>query len=219
MVSIKQVSFGVEKGKQFGKWRVIGVPFSRGGYKGKKHRYGVVAQCECGGIAVVWCHQIARGQSDQCEHCRNRTHGGKGTRLYQEWSGMKVRCYGPERERGHYRRKGIQVCSEWRNDFAAFEQWALANGYRDDLQIDRKNNAGNYEPGNCRWTNRFVQARNKDNNRLVTAFGETKCLAEWAEDERCSVHRNTIRMRLSQYGWAPERAILEPSKRNRMKTA
>ena len=85
-------------------------------------------------------------------------------RLYGIWRGMKTRCYGRKLGHKHFRnytQRGIVVCDEWRNDFKAFERWALANGYRENLQIDRfPNNDGNYEPSNCRWATPEEQANN-----------------------------------------------------------
>lgn len=81
-------------------------------------------------------------------------HGGSGTRLHNIWRGMRSRCghtSGCDEETAkYYRDKGITVCAEWM-DFAIFAVWANANGYADNLTIDRINSDGNYEPGNCRW--------------------------------------------------------------------
>lgn len=79
----------------------------------------------------------------------------KQERLYRIWHNMKSRCYCKSFSRyKYYGGRGITVCEEWKNDFKAFRQWAIANGYQDDLQIDRIDNSGNYEPSNCRWVSK-----------------------------------------------------------------
>jgi hypothetical protein len=74
------------------------------------------------------------------------------------------------------------------------------------LQLDRINNDGNYEPGNCRWTTRLVNGRNKEASRYVSAFGDTKHLLDWLEDPRTEVGLPTIEGRL-RWGWSPEEAL------------
>jgi hypothetical protein len=76
----------------------------------------------------------------------------KSNRLRNIWYNMKHRCYNPKNIGfKNYGGRGITVCDEWRNDYSAFERWALTNGYAPDLTNDRINNDGNYEPGNCQW--------------------------------------------------------------------
>lgn len=129
-------------------------------------------------------HRIWRGM---CERCNTRTNSG-----YQWYGG-----------------RGIRVCPEWQRDFGAFCRWALSNEYAPHLSIDRQDNDGHYEPGNCRWATNAQQARNTSRNRMITAFGETKCCAEWSEDSRCTVTDGTIASRISR-GVDPEDAISLP---------
>ena len=84
------------------------------------------------------------------------------TRIYRIWQGMKKRCTNPNYEPyKNYGGRGITICDEWMNDSKAFYKWAIEHGYDDDLQIDRINNDGNYEPSNCRWVTPKVNANNK----------------------------------------------------------
>ena len=86
-------------------------------------------------------------------------HGEMTTRLYNIWSGMKQKCsYIKHIGYKNYGGRGITVCSEWANDYTVFRDWALNNGYKDNLEINRINNNGNYEPSNCNW---ITQKENK----------------------------------------------------------
>ena len=83
------------------------------------------------------------------------------TPLYRVWSDMKRRCNNPNREAYiNYGGRGISVCEKWYN-FIVFKDWALNNGYSDDLMLDRIDNDGNYEPTNCRFVNRYISELNK----------------------------------------------------------
>ena len=95
---------------------------------------------------------------------------------------MRERCYDKNSKPfKNYGGRGISICDEWKNDFAAFRDWALANGYREDLSIDRIDVNGNYCPENCRWITLEDQQRNKRTVKPITWNGETHFLPEWAE--------------------------------------
>jgi hypothetical protein len=123
---------------------------------------------------------------------------------------MKDRCYNERvANYGWYGGRGIRVCPEWLNSFEEFEQWALENGYKPELQLDRfPDNDGNYEPSNCRWATRAQQQRNTRQSGKIIAFGEIKAIAAWAEDSRCKVCYSTLRTRLLR-GWDVQQAILK----------
>lgn len=218
MVRIQQKVSGVEKGSSFGAWKVLGVPFSIG----VSHFY-VVAQCECGRVSVVRCSSLGSGGTNQCYSCGPRQgatkHGdavdGRVCRLYGIRSSMLKRCYGTyHKYYRNYGGRGISVCQEWRDSYEAFRDWALANGYEDGLTLDRRDNSGNYEPGNCRWVTYRENSRNTRVNRIVKAFGVEKCVADWADDVRCAVKGATLLSRLNN-GWPPEEAISIPTKQKR----
>lgn len=137
----------------------------------------------------------------------NYKHGLRKTRLFSIWANMKTRCINPRST--HYNRyggRGITVCDEWRDNFQSFYEWAMANGYKDDLTIDRIDNNGNYEPSNCRWTTSKEQARNTSRNVLITIDGETKSLMSWCE--KYNINYKTVRDRLKR-GWTIEKSLTE----------
>ena len=95
---------------------------------------------------------------------------------------MISRCENPNNNRYYvYGLKGISVCDDWRNDFMSFYNWAINNGYSDDLSIDRIDNDKGYCPSNCRWTTRKVQMNNRSNSRNISYNGTTMTLKQWSE--------------------------------------
>jgi hypothetical protein len=122
---------------------------------------------------------------------------------------MQHRCYNPRcRAFKNYGGRGITICKEWLN-FSTFRNWAWSHGYDDTLTIERVDNDGNYEPGNCEWISKTRQGRNRRTSRMITAFGQTKCAADWAEDPRCVVRKDSFYWRIRR-GWDAEKALSTP---------
>ena len=142
-----------------------------------------------------------------------KTHGyAHKEALYETWKNMKRRCYDPTNKRAKfYLEKGVTVCDEWRNDYSAFRNWALKNGYKKGLTIDRINNDGNYCPENCRWATAKIQANNQSRNRLLTYNGETLTMSEWAD--KLGITYGTINHRV-QRGWPMTRIVNTPQRRH-----
>jgi hypothetical protein len=118
---------------------------------------------------------------------------------------MIQRCTNPKQNNfKRYGGKGVKVCAEWLDNFLNFYYWSIANGYQNNLTIDRINVNGNYEPSNCRWVNLIQQARNKKTNKFITYKGKTHCLAEWAE-----IYKMPYRLLYDRLydGWDFEKAI------------
>lgn len=135
-----------------------------------------------------------------------KSHGLYGTRIYHIWNGMMGRCLNPNnKDYKDYGGRGITVCEEWKTPGAFFD-WALQNGFREDLTIDRIDVDKGYEPSNCRFVSNSTQQRNRRNNRVVEYAGQSHCIAEWAEIT--GINRRTIRSRL-EMGWTPARALTE----------
>ena len=134
--------------------------------------------CECGNLKEIEKASLLRNMSKSCGCYRKETskkqgksnmkHGKIGTRLYTIWRDMKIRCTCKNsKDYKNYGGRGIVVCDEWLDNFQAFYDWSMNNGYDDSLTIDRIDVNGNYEPFNCRWATWKQQARNKRNNCFV----------------------------------------------------
>lgn len=166
-------------------------------------------KCLCGRETIVCGSNLKKGTTKSCGClmkellvARNTRHSmarsdGKH-RLYKIWAGMKMRCLNPnEPSYVNYGARGITLCDEWMQ-FKPFAEWALKNGYRDDLEIDRIDNDRGYCPENCRWVSRQQNQLNKRNNRLLTIQGTTRPLTEWSRISGISIHTILSRIR---YGW------------------
>jgi hypothetical protein len=206
----------VALGERRGRWLVIGaaVPSSA-----KLPR--VLVRCDCGLEQPLTVDALRKGSSS-CRFCRK--HGSHrhtsgdaaGRRMsptYKSWVAMRQRCSVPHNPAyPRYGGRGIGVCDRWQS----FENFLADMGDRPEgMSLDRIDTNGNYEPGNCRWATPKQQARNTRRSRLVTAFGQTKPLSQWAEE--FGMHRTTLRSRLA-WGWDAERAIREPRSRARRET-
>ena len=155
-----------------------------------------LCKCDCGCETVVASDRLKSGSTQSCgclkrelsserikAHGKSHTkHGLCYTRLYNIYRHMISRCYRENDPKyKDYGGRGITVCAEWRRDFCAFYDWSIANGYADELTIDRRNNEEGYSPNNCRWVTNKEQQNNKRNNKIITVDGEGLTLAQAAE--------------------------------------
>lgn len=200
----------VNAGDVYGRLTVVNAqPVRMGGH------LKILCQCECGAEKLIGLWDVAHGGIRSCgclvaEQIRtlNLKHGDEGTRLYSIWHGINARCKIPSA--GPYSRyggRGIAVCPEWSESFVAFRDWAISAGYEPELQIDRIDNDGDYEPTNCRWVTPMENANNRGNHRMLTAFGETKTMAEWGRDPRCAVSMTALKQRVRMGSYSDQEAI------------
>ena len=181
-----------------------------------------VCQCDCGVVKDILSFHLTRKPpstvSCGCYHAElfesiagrsYPTHGMSGSYVYGCWLAMKDRC--GRKSHPHYARyggRGIAICKPW----LSFENFYADMGDPPSTQhsIDRIDNDGPYEPGNCRWVTAKQQARNRCNNRLLTHNGKTLCLAGWSEST--GILNTTIRERLRRR-WTTKEALETPVER------
>lgn len=160
-------------------------------------------RCDCGKTTYIKKTFVTSGHTKSCgcqKHKGYPKHGKCETRIYNTHQKMKQRCYKEyEKEYHNYGGRGITVCDEWLGEdgFINFYNWAMANGYQDNLTLDRIDVNGNYEPDNCRWVDMVVQQNNRRNNYYITYKGKTKTLAEWSRE--LGISENALDNRLKKW--------------------
>lgn len=209
-------------GIKYGKWLVLS-RFPNG------HRDKIMWECRCvcGLIKPVSSATLKNGESKSCGCAprpnviaavtkRNMKHGfsirGKKTRLYRIWSNIKTRCYNTNNK--HYTAKKLIMDAAWFKDFINFYNWALFNGYKDNLEIDRIDNTKGYHSNNCRWISHKENCNNTKSNVNYKFNGEIKNLTQISV--MTGLDRSFLRSRLLR-GYSIEDAVSKPKKVNQWK--
>ena len=181
-----------------------------------KHRQQVAGRkvawccrCDCGNDTVVKGDQLRAGKTRSCGCLgldRKTTHGRSHSSEYSIWENMRQRCENPNTPNySRYGGRGITICERWRR----FENFFADMGKRPTgTSLERINNDGPYEPGNCRWATTKEQALNRRNNRRVTFRGESLTIKEWSQ--KTGLAWTTLRSRLDK-GWPVDVALTVPS--------
>ena len=144
--------------------------------KGKLRRRFYLIECPyCKKHFETQADNYKAGKVTKCRSCatklKNFKHGDSKSRLFKIWIGMLKRCTDKKsKSYQYYGGRGITVCDEWKNDYKNFKNWALSNGYNDNLTIDRIDNSKGYSPENCRWVTMDVQFRNKSKKGIGVTF-------------------------------------------------
>lgn len=135
-----------------------------------------LCRCECGTIKGARRDHLIEGRIRSCgclgiesrlKHGDGINQGRKRNPLYSVWASMKSRATSPNSKRTKdYFGRGISICDEWL-DYVSFKKWALENGYRSGLSIDRIDNNRGYSPENCRWATTFQQSINKRTTKMI----------------------------------------------------
>lgn len=199
-------------GMKFGKLTAIKIVG-----RSKAGRLMWLCECECGKTSVVDSNSLTQGNTKSCgcgKYGNNKKYGSIPShkqRLYNIWLGIKDRCFNQNNKNYfRYGGRGIGMCSEWVNDYEVFRNWALNNGYKKGLTIDRVDVNDGYNPNNCRWANWYTQANNRRNSHYLTFEGETRTISEWARV--LNVKESLIRQRIWK-GWDVIRALTEPARK------
>jgi hypothetical protein len=149
-----------------------------------KRRIGLF-RCECGNFTELRTDSVFNGSINSCGCLKRNLFGLSSVdyeKLFDVWQNMKNRCYNESSERYYtYGARGISVCEEWKDNFHAFAEWAVKNGWKPSLSIERKDLDEDYCPDNCTFITMKEQARNKTNNVRVIVDGVDRCIAEWCE--------------------------------------
>ena len=180
----------------------------------KRLTYGIYKCGFCGNEFKAKAHLIKSKKVQSCGCyqrqkliARNTTHGLNGTRIYNIWNGIKDRTLKPKNKHYHYYGgRGIKICEAWL-DVRIFYDWAMSNGYSDELTIDRIDNDGDYCPENCRWTTKLIQQRNRGINKNNTSGYKGVSYYKDSNNYCASIHLNYKNIHLGYFKTAVEGAI------------
>lgn len=206
-------------GKKYGRLKVVSFShteiktLSTSGRKYYNHFYE--CECECGNKCLVLKQCLISGHTQSCgclqkdlaAKCQT-THGKCGGKLYNTWLNMKARCSNEKLpEYKNYGGKGIKVCKEWQNDYENFYNWAMSNGYKEELSIDRIDNSKGYNPENCRWATREEQANNMTTNIKIEYQGEIHTMKQWSK--MLGISYSALRYRKNKLNLTPLQALID----------
>ena len=195
----------IPPGTRFGRLTVL----TEGPPIGKARARSLLCSCECGSPSKAYsllnlragntescgCLQRERVAAAATKHGKARANGLR-TRIYRIWTGMKERCCNPTcKSYDSYGGRGIKVCDRWKNSFQAFLE-DMGDPPSDLHTLDRCDNEGDYEPGNCRWATYEEQMNNKRTSTLITHNGLTLSVSQWAR--KIGLNATTIRTRLAK---------------------
>lgn len=207
-------------GKKFGRLTVVGQGPDWIDKKNHKSRQWL-CKCDCGSTGILLPEiRLKTGNTKSCGCIRKELlakrnketvsrNGESKTRIYRIWRAMRHRCYNKnDTHYSIYGGRGIKVCQEWKDNFSIFKEWALNNGYQDDLTIDRIDSNGDYCPENCRWATYEQQANNTSKNKYIEYKGEIHTLSEWCKILDLPYDR--IKQRFNVCHMTPEEAFELP---------
>lgn len=198
-------------GNKYGRLIVIGFSHVSNIGHGNWH-----VRCVCGKNKVVKSGHLRSGKTRSCGCLRGEDHGRARAkpRAYRVWYGMKTRCYNkkvPEYKR--YGGRGIKICERWMDIENFLEDMGESPK---DMTIERINNDGDYEPGNCKWATQKEQHNNTRRNVILKYNGLSLTMVQWAE--RLNISRACLWARINEMNWPIEKALSLPKQLHGNKT-
>jgi hypothetical protein len=199
-------------GNRYGRLTAIKINHIKIFKSGSKGEYWL-CKCDCGNEKIILKNSLGK-RSNSCGCLlrekngeRMKTHGESKTRLYGIWEAIKQRLYNKNHNSYiNYGGRGISICNEWKS-FNTFKEWALKNGYNNNLSIDRIDVNGNYDPANCRWVTLQEQANNTRRNVNIEYRGVTMTASQWSN--AVGGNNGLVAKRIRR-GWSEERAVNTP---------
>ncbi len=187
-------------GKRFG--RLVAIEPSKVKATNKSKKW--LCKCDCGNTKEIISSSLRFGKTTSCGCWKDEKtskrfykHGKSNTLIYNIWTSMKGRCLRKtSKDYPNYGGRGIKICDDWKNDFMTFYNWAISNGYKEGLTIERINPDGNYEPSNCIWLENEKQALNRRNTILIEFKGKKQSIRKWSEELK--INYNTLRDYLAE---------------------
>ncbi len=192
-------------GRRYGKLFVVReVPITKIGW---------LCKCDCGNEKIVAnAHNLVSGGTVSCGCyglAQRTTHGLTKSRVYVIWKSMHQRCGNPNAEGyENYGGRGIRIDPRW----ATFENFLADMGHPPArYTLEREDNDGNYEPGNCRWATYKDQLNNRRTSHVIEAFGKKQTLQQWCDEY--AMPTNTLKNRIYRGGMTPEEALSMPTQK------
>lgn len=198
-------------GNTYGRLKVIKLDRKEKRKDKNAYNYYYLCKCSCGKEKVIKKENLENGSTKSCGCYQievatknlnkiNTKHGyskhdGTKEKLYGVWRAIKDRCFNPNNKfYQYYGGRGINVYKDWKDDYVKFRTWALNNGYKIGLEIDRIDNNGNYEPDNCRWIPHRENLYNRNNTIKVKVNGIVHNIDELSK--KFNIKKSTL---LSRY--------------------
>ncbi len=203
----------IKEGDKIGNWEVLSELPRKVTPSGQKHR-AFLCKCVCGTEKDIRLLHLSRNRINSCGCLTVRYKRVTDSDKYirKIWRAIKYRTQENYAERHLYFDKGVIVCSEWLGDYGAFRNWAIKNGLKKGLQIDRRDGNGNYEPSNCRVVTPTVNANNRENTYFVKYNDKAIAFTDLLRSKGLMDQYNTIRGRIKR-NWSIEKAINTPIKK------